>query len=405
VSVRARLVLAAAVLPTACRLFSAAPVPVPTAHVQSGALDLTVHARGEIRASRSSALVAPAADGALTVARAAATGSTVRAGQVVCELDSPQMTRRLAQHRLDLLQIEQELARTEADFEIQKSADEVERRAVRNGVRRAEMDVTRGELLSEADRRAHRLALEEAQRRQTQLEADIPARRDSRAAILAGLRERVRQAQAVVRETLRALEGLKLRAPHDGIVVLAENTDALGAFRLPGTAVPEFRAGDVVSAGRTLGEVLDPADMEVVARVREGEAAHLLPGMPVEIALDGAPRRRHPGRIKDVARTAGQGFWGDAGRRLEVRFSLDAASGFIHPGASVAVRIPGWSAAGSLHLPRQAVFEKDGQTIVYVREGARFQARTVRVLRETETHVALEGLPPGTEAALADPRS
>jgi multidrug resistance efflux pump len=378
---------------------------VPTARVETGALDLTVYARGEIRPSRSSALVAPAADGALTVVRVIATGTAVKHGQVVCELASPQMTRGLAQRRLEQLQVEQELARTEADFEIQKSADEVERKAVRYAVRRAEMDVTRGELLSEADRRAHRLALDEAMRRQAQLEADLPARRDTRAAILAGLRERVRQAEAAVRETLRTLEGLRLKAPHDGVVVLMENTDALGAFRLPGTAGPEFRPGDTVSAGRTLGEVLDLGDMEVVARLREGEAAHLQADMPAEVFLDGAPAPRLRGRIKDVARTASQGFWGDAGRRLEVRFSLDAALPLARPGVTVAVAIPGRSSAESAHLPRQAVFEKDGQTIVYVREGASFQPRPVRVLRETDTHVALEGLPPGAEAALADPRS
>jgi hypothetical protein len=61
----------------------------------------------------------------------------------------------------------------------------------------------------------------------------------------------------------------------------------------------------------------------------------------------------------------------------------------------------------ALLLPRQAVFEKDGKPIVYVRAtGATgFERREIKILHRTESRMALEGLAEGTEVALIDPNA
>ena len=58
-----------------------------------------------------------------------------------------------------------------------------------------------------------------------------------------------------------------------------------------------------------------------------------------------------------------------------------------------------------LHVPRQAIFEKDGKPIVYMRVGDRFEPRTVKPTRRTESRVAIDGVAEGSEVALANPES
>ena len=60
----------------------------------------------------------------------------------------------------------------------------------------------------------------------------------------------------------------------------------------------------------------------------------------------------------------------------------------------------------TLYIPYQAVFEEGAQTIVYVQEGSRLQARRVALGRRSESQVAvLEGLEEGELVSLAPPDS
>ena len=57
----------------------------------------------------------------------------------------------------------------------------------------------------------------------------------------------------------------------------------------------------------------------------------------------------------------------------------------------------------AMTVPRQAVFQKNGKTHVFVKEGGRFEQREVKIVQRTESRAALEGVAEGTEVALVDP--
>ena len=65
--------------------------------------------------------------------------------------------------------------------------------------------------------------------------------------------------------------------------------------------------------------------------------------------------------------------------------------------------IDGKEIPDALHVPRQAVFEKNGKTHVFVKVGDRFEQREVKVEQRTESRAVIAGLPEGTEVALVDP--
>ncbi len=58
----------------------------------------------------------------------------------------------------------------------------------------------------------------------------------------------------------------------------------------------------------------------------------------------------------------------------------------------------------AIHIPVQAVFERDGQPMVYVKDGKRFEEREVRPLKRSESMMVIaDGLKEGEVIALADP--
>ena len=54
-------------------------------------------------------------------------------------------------------------------------------------------------------------------------------------------------------------------------------------------------------------------------------------------------------------------------------------------------------------MPRQAVFEREGRTMVYVKTAAGFESRDVKVTHRGESRAAIEGVDDGTEVALIRP--
>src|SRR4051812_45868639 len=60
---------------------------LPSTHVIRGPLKLTVYSTGEIRAGRTATLVVPPAGGTLRLVTLVPTGTTVKAGDIVFEID------------------------------------------------------------------------------------------------------------------------------------------------------------------------------------------------------------------------------------------------------------------------------------------------------------------------------
>ncbi len=76
----------------------------------------------------------------------------------------------------------------------------------------------------------------------------------------------------------------------------------------------------------------------------------------------------------------------------------------LRPGLLADVEIIVEKIPDAIHIPNQAVFEKDGKLIAYVKSGNRFEPRVIKPLKRSEsTMVIAEGLKPGETIALGDP--
>ncbi len=94
---------------------------VPTARVTRGPLELSVHATGELRASKSAMLIAPSVGGTLRILKLVETGTAVKAGDVIVELDPTEQFYALEQAKSELDEAEQQIVKKKADLDVQVS--------------------------------------------------------------------------------------------------------------------------------------------------------------------------------------------------------------------------------------------------------------------------------------------
>lgn len=409
---RRLLAVAAVVVVAACASLLLVPYAAgrgapayPTARVTRGTLDTSVIAEGELRTPRSVMLVAPAVAGSLQLISLARSGTAVSEGDVVFEFDPTEQEYLLEQSQFDLQLAEQEIAKLKADSAVQQASDSVSLLQARFAVRRAELDTRGADLVGAIEARKNEIALEEARRALAQLEQDIASHAATNEAALAVLAERQHKARLAMETARRNIENMKVRSPISGFVVVRENQDSTGGFFYTGMSLPEYRPGDIVMPGRNVAQVVDVSALEAVARVGEGDRANLEVGQKAEIEVAGFDGGTISATIKSLGGLAARGFIFDMGssREFDVAFTLDASDPRLRPGLGARILISGQKLDGVLYLPAQAIFEKEGKPVVYVRNGDGFEPREVQVQMRTASHAVVENLAEGTEVSLVNP--
>ncbi|MCC6859628.1 MAG: efflux RND transporter periplasmic adaptor subunit [Bryobacterales bacterium] len=103
------------------------------------------------------------------------------------------------------------------------------------------------------------------------------------------------------------------------------------------------------------------------------------------------------------------GIFGTEEERAKARLPLPPEEDsqldvLLRPGLLADIEIIVERIPNAIHIPNQAVFEKDGRLIAYVKTGKRFQARTIEILKRSESTVVIKsGLRPNEMVALSDP--
>jgi multidrug resistance efflux pump len=394
---------------TRARASAAAPSDdpmVPTTRVTKGSLELGVHAIGELRASKSAMLTAPSVGGTLRILRLVDTGQSVKAGDIVAELDPTEQFYALEQAKSELAEAEQQIVKKKADLAVQNAEDEVTLLTARFDLRRAELDnVADKELISANAYAKNQLELDEAKHRLEQVQGDIANRVQTDKAALALVEEKRAKADLAATRAQQSIDTLVLKAPIDGLVVARENRDASGGFYFSGMSLPAYRAGDNTFAGRPLADVYDLSGMELRVKVGEQDRANVTVTQDASVVSDALSGVELSAKVSAIAGLTSSDFFDVAGpvRQFDVTLKLDKVDPRLRPGTSVNVLLKGRTVDNVLQVPLQAVRLKNGKPAVFVKSGAGFESKEVKVLYRTETRVALDGLAEGTIVALVDP--
>lgn len=377
---------------------------LPSTRITRSPLKLTVYATGEVRAGRTATLVVPPAGGTLRLVRLLSTGTSVKAGEVVFELDPADQEFALAQAKSEMAEAEQQIVKLKADTAVQAADDSVALLTAGYDVRRGELDTAGNDLIGAIEAQKNVLTLQEARQRFAQLQQDVKSRSATNEAALAVLVEQRTKAQLAIQRAQSIIDSLIVKAPFDGVVAAKENRDSAGGFFF-GQALPEYRQGDTTFSGRAIADVIETGKMEVRAKINETDRDNLQTGQIATVESDALPGQTFTARVGALSGLASRGNWFEtsAVRQFDVTFTLDKPDARLLAGSSVRLVIDGRVVPDALQVPRQSIFEKNGKTFVYVKAGDRFERRDVKVTDSTESRAAVSGVNEGDVIALIDP--
>ncbi len=376
---------------------------IPLAEVKRGEIDLEVHATGELHASHSIMLSAPAVGGdALQITHLVRTGQLVKKGDVVFEFDPSEQVYKLEQNRSELLQAEQEITKAKADAFVLDAKDKVQLLKDRYDVRRAELDVQKSELVSKIDADKNELALQQANRVLEEQKKDIESHKASGQAATYLAQEKCNKAKLGMDQAQQNLDKMRVTAPMDGLVSIQKNTS--GGFFFTGMLLPDYHEGDQVQPGSAIVQVVDPQGLDLTAKIGEQDRNNVQPGQAVEVVFDAMPGHVFHGTVKSVGGMSVRNFFtSNTNGNFEVSIQLADAGPRLRSGFTADIAFLGGSKKNVLYLPRLALFLKDGKRVVYLKRGNGYEQREVKIQSENESRAAIDGLEEGSRVALVDP--
>ena len=347
----------------------------PIAAVTVEILDVqpSISAYGEVVAQRDVELRALVAGPVVAVGENFVNGGTVRAGDLLVEIDPFEYRAAVTEAEAALAEARAQLAESRAEL----GAEESGLAEDRTQLALAERELARREALLAKGTAAQKTVDDALVRRSERARAVSATERRA-----AGLRARLARQDAVIARSRVALE----RAERD-----LENTRLIAPF-------DGYLTGISAALGKRLGvndrvvRLLDQARLDIRIQLSDGDYGRLvssaagLRGRPVEVTWR-AGERNFPFRAV-IQRADGEVDAASGGVRVYARIEDAGARVPLRPGAFVEVRIPDRVYRGAARLPETALV--GGDTVYAVVEG-RLEPRPVALLARVGNDVVVSG--------------
>jgi len=388
----AAVALAAAAVP----LLSGGGDSLPTYTVVREDFERRVVGDGHLSAVRATPLAPdPAIRSSLRVAWMVPDGSRVSAGDPIMRFDPTDMEKRLVDARDDLsktgIKIDRERIQSGAELENLRRDEELAELELETSRQFQKKDAelfSRQEIIeAEIDETlAEHKKMHASQARETRrslLDTEIQLLEIER-----------RQARQQIDEAEGQLSSLEIVAPHDGLVVFQR--DWRGNL---------VRVGDQVYAGNTVAEIPDLSKMQAEVYVLEADAGGLEKGKPAQVHLESHPGKVFEAVVQRVDALAKPRLRQSPVQYFSVVLELKHTDPEVmKPGQRVQATLFLEQVEDALVVPRQAIFERDGQKVVYRRAGDGWEPVPVTLGAVGLGRVVVEsGISEGDEVALAAP--
>jgi len=306
----------------------------PASTPANGSRALRIH--GTVEALDYRSMAAPRLSGPgggqIIVTRLLSTGAKVKPGDVVIEFDRQSQERNALDRRAEYLDLEEQIKKRRADNAATEAKDITELKAAENAVETATLEMKRNEVISKIDAEKNAQNLEEAKANLAQLRETLELKRVARqsdARILELQRDRARKAMEYARLNM---EKLSIHAAIGGMVVLIP-TWMQGQMR-------EVQEGDQVFPGNPIMQIVNPAGLQVRARVNQADVTSLRLGQSVQVRLDAYPELVLAGKLDSLAAVGATSSMNQKVRTFTAVFSIAGSDPRLLPDLSAAVDVP-----------------------------------------------------------------
>jgi RND family efflux transporter MFP subunit len=364
--------------------------------VRRGRFLRVVTAEGDLKAVNVTAITVPTdTDGPQKVAWLAIDGSAVKAGDPVVLFDPYDAQKKLTDGRSDRQSAQRKIEKTTADSESTLKGLTLDSKIATQELERAEDFApkdprlfSRNEIVeSEIDR-----GLLEKRSEAASVKAEASKKRWETELALNEIERQ--KAEIRIRQAERGLSSLRVLAPHDGFIAFERNWRG-----------EMLTVGETAWPGQKIAEIPDLESLEARVFVLEADAGGLKPGCPATMRIQGQPGVEYAAEVSRVEAMAKSRDWRVPTKYFEAILTLEMTDQEVmKPGQTVRAKIVLEDLDEVISVPRQAVFEKDDERVVYRLQGGTLEAVEVEVGQHSLSRVVIEkGLEPGDRIALRDP--
>ena len=357
----------------------------------------TVTETGELEAVNSETISGPSISwrfGGLKISKLVEDGKQVKKDEVVVEFDKTEVQKALddAKAELEIAKAELRKAIATNDSKIEDLIADLERSRLQ--LRIHQLNLEQATFKAEIERKQIELDLEKAAITLDKAEQEIENQKSINNEEISIMELKVQQAQTKLEEAQETLAKLSIKSPSPGIAIIKKSwmTDQ------------KFQVDDQLWPGWPIIGLPDLSLMQAEVPINEVDIAKIDTTQEARIKLDAYPDSSFDGKVSEIATLARNKDRDSKVKVFDVTILLAETDSTLMPWMTVSCEIIVDRIPDTLFIPLEALFKKDGQNVVYVKKGGKFEQRSVSVGKENDDYVIIDdGLREGEQVALVDP--
>ncbi|GMR15623.1 MAG: efflux RND transporter periplasmic adaptor subunit [Gammaproteobacteria bacterium] len=369
---------------------------VETVLVGSGLFEITLRAKGELRAAESTPIKPPPGSRTpRTIEWMVPDNSWVTKGELIARFDASSAERGTREVGIELSKV---------DIQVLSKQRELQRQLgeLGNELELVDIEKIMAEEFSVDNELAYsRYEIIDAMRdkelldyRADHLEGKKDTYRDREGAEVAVLNAARATQESKFQEHRIQLESSEIRAPHDGFFVYEKTWFG-----------QKIGIGSTVFPGNKIASIPNLGKMEAVLQVLETEAVGIVKGQSAVVIIDAFPDRPLSGTISKISATASPIERNSPVKYFVVTVTLDKANpDWITPESQVAATIAINRIEDTIFVPNQAIFSDSSGDWVLIRKGRDLEKQEIELgLRGANRSQIISGLEKNAEIALFPP--
>lgn len=367
---------------------------IPTYTVKKNDFQVSITESGELRAKNSISITTPRIRGNLKIVYIVPEGTYVKAGDVVVKFDPTEALTNLkeAESNLEVAMSDKEkllanqksaMTRLESDLKGAELSYELSKLHLEQMKFEAPVKQQEAKLQHEQNELSYKKAKQELASQKIIQQSELNKEEVD-----------IQQKKAELEKAKRDLSMLTLTAPTGGLVVYQTNW----------STGRKIMIGDTPWPGMPVVSLPDLSSMESITFVNEVDVSRVKKGLNVLVKLDAFQDSTFKGVVSSVASLGRAKDRNSDIKVFEIDVDIKSHSKILKPGMTTSNTLIIDKIPNVLYLPQESVFEKDGGSVVYVKNGSGFDERKVELGKKSENYVVIKkGIENGETVALRDP--
>ena len=354
--------------------------------VKRGNFCKSLRLSGTVGAVESYGVQAPRLSGQMSsnmvITKIVRNGTQVRAGDVLAEFDRQSQLKSILDKQAEYDNLLQQIRKKQADHAAARAADETDLKGAEVDVQSARVDMSSNDVIKGYQAETNKANLAEAEAKLKQLRDTFALKREAQSAELRILEIQRDRAQIAVAHAQGNIEKMAVQSPMKGLAVLTPVNK--------GGRTADLQEGDEVRAGQAIMTVVNPFEMQVMARVNQVDIAEVYVGQSAEVRLEAYPDLVFPGKVEGISAIGTPSNYLKRIRYFSVIISIQGSHPKLLPDLTAVVDLQLENTKNVLMLPREAVIIRNGQAMAEVLENGKAKTQEVKIGPANECQVVIE---------------